>query len=168
MSYIDRQGRALCRSLVSLLALAAVGCSTLPPPESPAPARRPAATAPSATMPAMTSNARSWDEYRMQAARRIVASNPTITHMGTVQQPSLAIPVLDRVTAPTLLIVGSRDEMVLELNRRAQRHLQCENDLAVVPGATHLFEEPGTLAQAARLARDWFVGHLARPGTMSA
>jgi putative phosphoribosyl transferase len=83
-------------------------------------------------------------------------------------RPDLAIPVLDRVTAPTLLIVGSRDEMVLELNRRAQRHLSCENDLAVVPGATHLFEEPGTLAQAARLARDWFVGHLARPGALTA
>jgi putative phosphoribosyl transferase len=83
-------------------------------------------------------------------------------------RPDLAIPVLDRVTAPTLLIVGSRDEMVLELNRRAQLHLRCENDLAVVPGATHLFEEPGTLAQAARLARDWFVGHVAGQGTMSA
>jgi len=53
---------------------------------------------------------------------------------------------------------------VLELNRRAQRHLHCENSLAVVPGATHLFEEPGTLAQAARLARDWFLDHLASPG----
>jgi len=79
-------------------------------------------------------------------------------------RPDLAIPVLDRVTAPTLLIVGSHDEMVLELNRRAQRHLHCENSLAVVPGATHLFEEPGTLAQAARLARDWFLDHLASPG----
>jgi putative phosphoribosyl transferase len=83
-------------------------------------------------------------------------------------RPDLAMPVLDKVTAPTLLIVGGWDEMVLELNRRAQRQLRCENDLAVVPGATHLFEEPGTLAQAARLARDWFVGHLARQGSMTA
>ena len=50
--------------------------------------------------------------------------------------------------------------MVLELNRRAQRDLRCENRLAVVPGATHLFEEPGTLARAAELARDWFTDHL--------
>lgn len=81
-------------------------------------------------------------------------------------RPDLAMPVLDKVTAPTLLVVGGWDEMVLELNRRAQRRLHCENELAVVPGATHLFEEPGTLAQAARLARDWFVGHLARQGSV--
>jgi putative phosphoribosyl transferase len=51
--------------------------------------------------------------------------------------------------------------VVLDLNRRAQAELRCENDLAVVPGATHLFEEPGTLAAAAALARDWFTSHLA-------
>ena len=75
-------------------------------------------------------------------------------------RPDLAMPVLAQVQAPTLLIVGSRDEMVLELNRRAQRQLRCESRVAVVPGATHLFEEPGTLSQAARLARDWFVSHV--------
>jgi putative phosphoribosyl transferase len=75
-------------------------------------------------------------------------------------RPDLAIPHLHRVKAPTLLIVGSRDEMVLDLNREAQRHLRCHNELAVVPGATHLFEEPGTLAEAAGLARDWFRSHL--------
>jgi len=64
------------------------------------------------------------------------------------------------VTAPTLLIVGGLDTLVLDLNRAAQTRLQCENSLAVVPGATHLFEEPGTLAMAAALARDWFVSHL--------
>ena len=68
----------------------------------------------------------------------------------------LAIPRLAAVRAPTLLIVGSRDEVVLELNREAQRHLTCENHLSVVAGATHLFEEPGTLTEAAKLARDWF------------
>jgi putative phosphoribosyl transferase len=75
-------------------------------------------------------------------------------------RPDLAIPQLHHVRAATLLIVGSRDTLVLDLNREAQRHLRCENHLAVVPGATHLFEEPGTLAQAAALARDWFSDHL--------
>ncbi|GAB2747005.1 hypothetical protein [Nocardioides pakistanensis] len=56
--------------------------------------------------------------------------------------------------------MGGHDLMVLDLNREAQRHLTCENRLAVVPGATHLFEEPGTLAQAAALARDWFSDRL--------
>lgn len=71
-------------------------------------------------------------------------------------RPDLAIPRLSDVEAPTLLIVGSRDEQVLELNERARRHLRCESRLSVVPGATHLFEEPGTLEEVARLARDWF------------
>ena len=74
-------------------------------------------------------------------------------------RPDLARPRLAAVTAPTLLIVGGRDEVVLDLNRRAQAELRCENDLAVVPGATHLFEEPGTLEAAAALARDWFISH---------
>ena len=74
-------------------------------------------------------------------------------------RPDLARPRLAAVTAPTLLIVGGSDEVVLDLNRRAQAELRCENDLAVVPGATHLFEEPGTLEAAAALARDWFISH---------
>jgi putative phosphoribosyl transferase len=77
-------------------------------------------------------------------------------------RPDLARPRLTAVTAPTLLIVGGHDEVVLDLNRRAQAELRCENDLAVVPGATHLFEEPGTLDAAAGLARDWFLSHLPR------
>jgi putative phosphoribosyl transferase len=77
-------------------------------------------------------------------------------------RPDLARPRLAAVTAPTLLIVGGKDDVVLDLNRRAQAELQCENQLAIVPGATHLFEEPGTLAAAAALARDWFVSHLTR------
>jgi putative phosphoribosyl transferase len=60
------------------------------------------------------------------------------------------------------LIVGGHDTVVLELNREAQQQLRCENDLVVVPGATHLFEEPGTLARAAEHARDWFVDHFSR------
>ena len=75
-------------------------------------------------------------------------------------RPDLARPRLAAVTAATLLIVGGRDEVVLDLNRRAQTELRCENHLAVVPGASHLFEEPGTLDTAAGLARDWFIRHL--------
>ena len=62
--------------------------------------------------------------------------------------------------APTLLIVGELDGTVLELNRRAFEELTCEKELAVVPGATHLFEEPGALDEVARLAAAWFAGHL--------
>ncbi|HTK15176.1 MAG TPA: phosphoribosyltransferase family protein [Acidimicrobiia bacterium] len=76
-------------------------------------------------------------------------------------RPDLAGPRLGDVRAPTLLIVGSRDHEVLELNRRAAAQMHCETALEIVPGATHLFEEPGTLARAADLARDWFVSHLA-------
>lgn len=76
-------------------------------------------------------------------------------------RPDLAGPRLGAVRAPTLLIVGGRDEVVLGLNRRAQARLVCESRLEVVPGATHLFEEPGTLQAAAELARDWFLLHLA-------
>ena len=74
-------------------------------------------------------------------------------------RPDLARPRLAAVTAPTLLIVGGNDEVVLDLNRQAQAELHCENHLAVVPGATHLFEETGTLDAAAELARDWFTSH---------
>lgn len=75
-------------------------------------------------------------------------------------RPDLAAPRLAAVTAPTLLIVGGDDEVVLDLNRRAAAELRCEHRVAIVPGATHLFEEPGTLAEAAALARDWFTHHL--------
>jgi putative phosphoribosyl transferase len=75
-------------------------------------------------------------------------------------RPDLAGPVLPAVRQPTLLIVGDRDPVVLDLNRLALRELGGEARLEVVPGATHLFEEPGALEQVARLARDWFVRHL--------
>jgi putative phosphoribosyl transferase len=71
--------------------------------------------------------------------------------------------MLADVRAPTLLIVGSSDEVVLDLNRAAQRKLRCPNHLAIVPGATHLFEEPGTLETVTRLARDWLSLHFAAP-----
>jgi putative phosphoribosyl transferase len=75
-------------------------------------------------------------------------------------RPDLAGPLLAAVTAPTLLIVGERDHATLDLNHQAQARLRCESCLAVVPGATHLFEEPGTVAIAANLALDWFTGRL--------
>ena len=73
----------------------------------------------------------------------------------------LAEQSLASVAAASLFIVGSRDVEVLELNRAAAAHLRCEHQLAVVAGATHLFDEPGTLEEVARLAGDWFVRHLA-------
>ena len=76
-------------------------------------------------------------------------------------RPDLAGPRLGLVTAPTLLIVGSEDPLVLDLNRRAAAAMHCPTQLAVVPGATHLFAEPGTLIQAAALAQAWFTRHLA-------
>lgn len=75
-------------------------------------------------------------------------------------RPDLAGAALARVVAPTLLVVGGNDPEVLRLNRAALSALRCECELAVIPGATHLFEEPGTLEAAARLAADWFVAHL--------
>jgi putative phosphoribosyl transferase len=70
---------------------------------------------------------------------------------------------LGDVRAPTLLVVGGDDEVVLDLNRQALARLRCPSRLSVVEGATHLFEEPGTLAEAAILARDWFLQHLVVP-----
>ena len=76
-------------------------------------------------------------------------------------RPDLAGPALARVEAPTLLIVGGNDLLVIELNRAALAQLRCEKRLVIVPGATHLFEEPGALDEVARLAREWFERHLA-------
>jgi len=75
-------------------------------------------------------------------------------------RPDLAGDRLERVRAPTLLIVGGADPVVLELNREAQARLRCENDLIVVPGAGHLFEEPGALEEVSHWATGWFVKHL--------
>jgi putative phosphoribosyl transferase len=99
------------------------------------------------------------------AAALWAAAEPSADVAAVVSRggrPDLARPRLAAVTAPTLLVVGGHDEVVLDLNRRAQAELRCENDLAVVPGASHLFEEPGALDAAAGLARDWFTSHLAR------
>ncbi len=78
-------------------------------------------------------------------------------------RPDLAGDALPAVRAPTLLLVGGRDVEVLELNGRAAAQMTVEHDLEVVPGATHLFEEPGALEEVARRAGDWFSVHLARP-----
>jgi putative phosphoribosyl transferase len=80
-------------------------------------------------------------------------------------RPDLAGDRLSAVRAPTLFVVGDRDELVLELNRRAARRLRCPHHVAVVPGAGHLFEEPGTLGVAANLALEWFRGHIANAPT---
>jgi putative phosphoribosyl transferase len=75
-------------------------------------------------------------------------------------RPDLAGDALPLVKAPTLLIVGGEDGVVIDLNRQAYAQLRCEKRLAIVPGAGHLFEEPGTLEQVATMARDWFDVHL--------
>jgi pimeloyl-ACP methyl ester carboxylesterase len=75
-------------------------------------------------------------------------------------RPDLAGDWLSAVHAPTLLIVGGRDDVVLDLNRRAQKEMAPDTTLVVVPGATHLFEEPGALEEVARLASDWFAKRL--------
>jgi putative phosphoribosyl transferase len=75
-------------------------------------------------------------------------------------RPDLAGDALPRVQAPVLLIVGGNDAPVIEMNRDAMRQMTCEVKLEIVPGATHLFEEPGTLDEVARLAADWFRTHL--------
>jgi putative phosphoribosyl transferase len=98
------------------------------------------------------------------AAAALVAAAERPAHVRTVVsrggRPDLAGEFLPRVHQPTLLIVGGRDPVVLELNRKAMQKLGGETRLVIVPGASHLFEEPGTLEQAAQLARDWFVEHL--------
>lgn len=78
-------------------------------------------------------------------------------------RPNLAGPALPRVSAPTLLIVGGLAVPVIEMNRDAMRQLRGETRLEIVPGATHLFEEPGALDAVARLARDWFLRFLDDP-----
>jgi pimeloyl-ACP methyl ester carboxylesterase len=75
-------------------------------------------------------------------------------------RPDLAWDALEQVQAPTLLIVGGRDDVVIELNQRAYERLHADKELVIVPGATHLFEEPGALPEVARLAAEWFCRYL--------
>jgi putative phosphoribosyl transferase len=103
------------------------------------------------------------------AAAALVAAGERPDAVGAVVsrggRPDLAGPALGRVRAPTLLIVGSLDTQVLALNRAALRDLAGVAQLEVVQGASHLFEEPGTLAQVASLATQWFSRHLAPAAT---
>jgi dienelactone hydrolase len=75
-------------------------------------------------------------------------------------RPDLAGEALPKVQAPTLLIVGGNDDIVIELNEQARDRMRCEVKLEIIPGATHLFEEPGALEKVAQLASDWFVKHI--------
>jgi putative phosphoribosyl transferase len=96
------------------------------------------------------------------AALRAAAARPDLVRAVVSRggRPDLAGEALERVQAPTLLIVGADDIPVIPLNESARQRLRAPSDLALVPGAGHLFEEPGTLAEAARLARDWFLRYL--------
>jgi putative phosphoribosyl transferase len=101
------------------------------------------------------------------AAALVAASAPSHLFAAVVSRggrPDLAGDHLEFVRSPTLLIVGGDDTSVLELNQRAARQLRCEHRLTIVPGATHLFDEPGTLETVALLAADWFVEHCTPAG----
>jgi putative phosphoribosyl transferase len=96
----------------------------------------------------------------LAAARKPELVRAVVSRGG---RPDLAGEALSRVAAPTLLVVGGEDREVLELNRAALKRLRCEKELRVVPGATHLFEEPGALEEVARVAAAWFRRHLGSP-----
>ena len=93
----------------------------------------------------------------MAAAARPQSIGAVVSRGG---RPDLAHKILHVVKAPTLLIVGGNDDVVIELNEQALRSLRCPKQLVIIPGATHLFEEPGTLEEVARLAKEWFTRHL--------
>jgi putative phosphoribosyl transferase len=94
----------------------------------------------------------------LQAAARAPESVAAVVSRGG--RPDLAMPYLPRVKAPTLLIVGGHDVPVIQMNQEALAQLNCPKELVIVPGATHLFEEPGTLEEVAGLALRWFVRYL--------
>jgi putative phosphoribosyl transferase len=94
----------------------------------------------------------------LQAAARAPRMVGAVVSRGG--RPDLADTYLPAVQAPTLLIVGGRDTPVIRMNEEALAQLRCPKELVIVPGATHLFEEPGTLEEVARLARDWFRRYL--------
>lgn len=94
------------------------------------------------------------------AASAVIAAADFGERIGAIVsrggRPDLAGKALSRVTAPTLLLVGGRDDLVIQLNEEAYERLTCKKELRVIPNATHLFEEPGTLEEVARLAARWF------------
>jgi len=93
----------------------------------------------------------------LQAAAREPRTVVAVVSRGG--QLDLAMDYLSRVHAPTLLIVGGEDKSVIPLNEAAYEQLNCPKELVVIPGATHLFEEPGALDKVSQLARDWFFKH---------
>ncbi len=99
------------------------------------------------------------------AAAALVAAAETAQDVGAIVsrggRPDLAGNALPKVQAPTLLIVGGNDDIVIELNEMARDQMRCEVKLEIIPGATHLFEEPGALERVAQLASDWFSLHTA-------
>jgi putative phosphoribosyl transferase len=97
----------------------------------------------------------------LRAAVEIGADVSTVVSRGG--RPDLAGPALPLLACPVLLIVGGLDEVVLHLNEEAMAAMTCDKQMRVVPGASHLFEERGKLDEVARIAADWFCGHLARP-----
>ena len=94
----------------------------------------------------------------LQAAAALGSAVGAVVSRGG--RPDLAWPALEQVRAPTLLIVGGLDDVVIELNQRAYERLRAEKELIIIPGATHLFEEPGALQEVARLASGWFERYL--------
>lgn len=95
------------------------------------------------------------------ASERPALVNAVVSRGG---RPDLAGPALSQVKAPTLLIVGGLDDVVITLNQKTMASLCCEKELKIIPGATHLFEEAGTLEAVARLATDWFARHFRSSG----
>jgi pimeloyl-ACP methyl ester carboxylesterase len=97
-------------------------------------------------------------------AAALLAAATLVSEVGAVVTrggwADLAAPALTRIQAPTLLVVGERDELVLALNQQAFARLRCQKRVVVVPGATHVFEEPGALDAVAKLAAEWFRQHL--------
>src|SRR5205809_4038603 len=97
-------------------------------------------------------------------AAALVAAAELAQQVGAVVsrggRPDLAGEALPKVQAPTLLVVGGDDDIVIELNEQARDHMRCKVKLEIIPDATHLFEEPGALEQVAKLASNWFVDHL--------
>ncbi len=105
------------------------------------------------------------------AAAALVAAAEIPQDFGAIVsrggRPDLAGDALPKVQAPTLLIVGGNDDIVIELNEMARDQMRCEVKLEIVPGATHLFEEPGALEKVAKLATDWFLLHLSGKSRMT-
>ena len=93
----------------------------------------------------------------LEAAARSADKIAAVVSRGG--RPDLVSKYLPRVKAPTLLIVGGEDKFVIQLNQKAFGRLKCPKELKIIPGASHLFEEPGALDQVAQMARDWFLQH---------